>query len=419
MPEPRYVSRKISAGVILVDRDGRVLMQLRDDTPGVMFPDHWGLTGGAGHAGETQEETARREVLEETGITLGKIEPFKAYYFGEVKPAATRRSAKPATEYELYLFHAPCDVPAEELVCGEGRELRFFSPDATAGIDIAYNHREVLADFFASSAYALYLRGVPFGDADADSDAIEPLAHFLGTLDAGVPWFEALMQAIALWEQPAEIVGGHHYRYLIGGEAFDWLLLAERLLAVADGRIPAGEAERLLFAGRAPAEPDAPAAESGARMSDERLRALIGDSKHRAHLNYLYGVTVEEALQYAVELEVAKERSNANIKDPRSDEAARDPIYERIYGQPRTGLLAAFRTETGQPNSHNISLTELREFMYWLFKFRVKNQEPARVASDTRKALAQLSAMENAVRRAERQRPAAEPEPAAHRVAPA
>jgi 8-oxo-dGTP pyrophosphatase MutT (NUDIX family) len=417
MSEPRHVPRKISAGVILVDREGRVLMQLRDDTPGIMFPDHWGLTGGAGHAGETPEKTARREVLEETGIELAKMEPFKAYYFTETKtPGGARRSTKPGADYELYLFHAPCDAPAEELVCGEGRELRFFSPDEAAGIQIAYNHREVLADFFASSAYDRYLRGVPFGDEDGEGGTIEPLAHFLGALDAGVPWFEALMQAIALWEQPGEIVAGRQFRYLIGGEAFDWLLLAERLLSAADGRIPAGESERLLFEGRAPAEPYAPAAEAGARMSDDRLRALIGESKHRAHLNYLYGVTVEEALQYAVELEVAKERINVNIKDPRSDEAARDPIYERIYGRPRAELLGEFRDEAGQPKSPNISLAELREFMYWLFKFRVKNQEPARVASDTRKALAQLSAMENAVRRAGRQRP--QPVPA-EGVAPA
>jgi 8-oxo-dGTP pyrophosphatase MutT (NUDIX family) len=417
MPEPRHVPRKISAGVILVDREGRVLMQLRDDTPGMMFPDRWGLTGGAGHAGETPEEVARREVLEETGITLGKIEPFKAYYFTETKaPAGARRSTKPVADYELYLFHAPCHAPAEELACGEGRELRFFSPDEAARIDIAYNHRDVLADFFASSAYVRYLRGVPFGDEDAEGDSIEPLAHFLGALDAGAPWFEALMQAIALWEQPGEIVAGRQYRYLIGGEAFDWLLLAERLLAAADGRIPAGESERLLFEGRAPAEADATPGEAAPRMADDRLRALIGESKHRAHLNYLYGVTVEEALQYAVELEVAKERINVNIKDPRSDEAARDPIYERIYGRPRSELLGAFRDEMGQPKSPNISLAELREFMYWLFKLRVKNQEPARVASDTRKALAQLSAMENAVRRAGRQRP--QPAPA-ESVAPA
>ena len=48
------------------------------------------------------------------------------------------------------------------------------------------------------------------------------------------------------------------------------------------------------------------------------------------------------------------------------------------------------------------SLSELREFMYWLFKYRVRMCEPARVASDTRKALAQLSAMEDAVRRSGR-----------------
>jgi hypothetical protein len=51
---------------------------------------------------------------------------------------------------------------------------------------------------------------------------------------------------------------------------------------------------------------------------------------------------------------------------------------------------------------------EMREFQYWLFKYRVKNQEPARVASDTRKALAQLSAMEDAARRSRRNRARAE-----------
>ena len=81
MTEPRHHPRKISAGVILVDPDGRVLLQLRDDDPSIMFPGHWGITGGAGHGDETPEETARREVTEETGLTLGKIEPFKAYYF--------------------------------------------------------------------------------------------------------------------------------------------------------------------------------------------------------------------------------------------------------------------------------------------------------------------------------------------------
>ena len=56
-------------------------MQLRDDNPAIMYPGHWGLTGGAAAKGETPEQTARREVMEETGLQLGHIEPFRAYYF--------------------------------------------------------------------------------------------------------------------------------------------------------------------------------------------------------------------------------------------------------------------------------------------------------------------------------------------------
>jgi 8-oxo-dGTP pyrophosphatase MutT (NUDIX family) len=388
MAEARSVPRRISAGVILVDPEGRVLLQLRDDDPAIMFPGHWGITGGAGAPDETAEETARREVEEETGVRLDRFEPFRAYYFSERAGPSTRARA----DYELYLYHAPCVTPAEELVCGEGRALRYFGPEEIAALDVAYNHRDVLADFFASAIYARYLRGAPFGD---DADRIEPLAHFVGALDTGAPWFETLMQSVALWEQPEEQVGMRHYRYLIGGEAFDWLLLAERLLGEAAGRVPPVEAERLLFEARPPES-------EGATLDDARLRDLIGDAKHRAHLNYVYGVIVEEALQYAAELEIAKERSNVSIGDHREEGAPTDPIYERIYGRPRAELLAEFRAEQNRKRTSTISLTELREFFYWLFKYRVKNSEPARVASDTRKALAQLSAINDAVRRSGR-----------------
>jgi 8-oxo-dGTP pyrophosphatase MutT (NUDIX family) len=401
MPEPRSVPRKLSAGVILVDREGRVLLQHRDDDPAIMYPGHWGITGGAGLPGETPEQIARREVEEETGLVLDKIEAFRAYYTPAAPATGRGRAAAKRADYELYLFHAPCETPAEEMVCGEGTELRFFAPHELPGLDVAYNHREVLTDFFASPAYPRYLRGIPFGAPDDDATGIEPLEHFRAALEAGDDWFDAVMQAIALWERPQETVEGRAYRYLIGGEAFDWLLLAERLLEDADGRVPHDAAERLLFEGQPPRE-----------MDDDALHDMIGTSKHRAHLNYLYGVTVEEALQYAVELDISKEHRSVHIDDG-SDGVPRDPVFERIYDRGRAELLRAFRDDMQLPHAAAISLGELREFLYWLFKYRVAHQEPARVASDTRKALAQLSRMEDAVRRSGRRRAVREPEGAA------
>ncbi len=56
------------AGVLLLDAEDRVLLQLRADNG------CWGITGGAMELGETFEQTARREVLEETGLTVGELE---------------------------------------------------------------------------------------------------------------------------------------------------------------------------------------------------------------------------------------------------------------------------------------------------------------------------------------------------------
>lgn len=394
MAEHRPVPRRLSAGVILVDAAGRVLLQHRDDDPKIMFPSHWGITGGAGKRGESPEETARREVTEETGLRLGDIEPFKAYYSSEVAPANGRRgAAKTIAEYEVYVYHAPCPSPAEELICGEGRELRFFAPDDLAGVPLAYNHSEILGDFFASPVYGVYLRGAPFGEDDSDRGRFDPIGHFRKALAGGEPWFEAMMQAIALWRRPDERVGDRQYRYLIGGEAFDWLLLAERILGeVRPNMVDDAAVERLLFVGEAPVQ-----------LDDERLRALIGASKHQAHLNYMYGVILEQALQYAVELEVSKERLSVSIDDEaRYGRGSPDPLFERIYERPRAELLREFRSQAGLRHAPAISLEDLHEFMYWLFKYRVKHAEPARVASDARKALAQLSAIEEAARRAGR-----------------
>jgi len=225
-------------------------------------------------------------------------------------------------------------------------------------------------------------------------EAAEGVDAFLTALERGEEWYPALLDVIARWTTPSEVVDDAEYEYLVAGEAFDWLRLAQRLIEAAGDRVPEEEAERLLFEGSPP----------GGEDEDAFARA-IGPSKHRAHLNYQYGVVVEETLLLAAELELQKAGTLAGSGRPAPEVEA----YERVYGKPMNELLMLFRAESGQTWDNSISLREFKAFTYWCSKYRFKNSEPARVASDTRKALALLSQLAMTRRRSPRRRPEGSP----------
>jgi hypothetical protein len=204
----------------------------------------------------------------------------------------------------------------------------------------------------------------------------------------GEHWFEALLDAIGRWRLPEEVVGERSYRYLMGGEAFDWLVLADRLLDEMPDLVPPKERDALLFENRWPVD-----------IGDNEFAQRLGPAKHSAHLNFLYGVLVEGALQLSVEEEIHKEsRARAWGHDPRDDET----MYSRVYGKTRRELAAQYYEETATKLRDRITYPELQEFTYWLFKLRLRRQDKARVASDTRKGLAQLTRMELAIRESRR-----------------
>lgn len=211
----------------------------------------------------------------------------------------------------------------------------------------------------------------------------EAILRMRQAITDGQHWFEALLDAIGRWRMAREIVRDREYNYVIGGDAFDWLLLAERILDDVADLVPPREARALLYYGHWPIEID-----------DEEFAARLGKAKYSAHLNYLYGVLIEEALQLSVEEEIHKEsRSRAWGQDPREDLG----MYSRVYGFSRQQLLSRYYEDTAVLLTEKVSYSEWKAFTYWLFKQRLKVQDKARVASDTRKGLAQLSRMELAV----------------------
>lgn len=59
-----------AAGVFLLTQDGRIILQLRDDIPGIDNPGMITSFGGAAEPGETPVECALRELAEETGLEV-------------------------------------------------------------------------------------------------------------------------------------------------------------------------------------------------------------------------------------------------------------------------------------------------------------------------------------------------------------
>ena len=208
--------------------------------------------------------------------------------------------------------------------------------------------------------------------------------------DSSMDWRRALVETMGQWPLARESVGERRFVYLIGGEAFDWRALADRLIEACCEEVPKAEREEMLTGSGLPAN-----------MGEDEWMRTLGVEKYRAHLNYVYGVTVEQALQVAVQEEICK-RNVGNGYMPGEAECER--AYERLYGMGLIELWAEFREEV-PVSLHSGSgadgharadgpvsgcVADGDEFAYWLFKRRVAKADPARVASDTRKGLLQL-----------------------------
>lgn len=221
------------------------------------------------------------------------------------------------------------------------------------------------------------INGTAAGGNAALADVI---CQMRDAITSGTPWAEALLEAVGRWPLASEELVGVRYQYLLLGEAFDWLALAGRLLAEVDGLAPPEDVEALLFQGGLPLG-----------VTPEQFQAAIGPEKHRAYLNYYYGVVVEETLLLAVEEEIRKNRTATGL--PESRDIA-DLACRRIYGAPQRELLTAYLAETGKPPSDTLSLGGLKEFTYWLFKRRIACTDSSKVASDTKKGLERLASMQ-------------------------
>lgn len=115
--------------VLIFNEDSEVLLQHRIDGG-------WGLPGGIMEMGESLEETARREVKEETGLILGELK-LAGVFSG---PEYFLRVANGDELYSVTAVYFTNDIQGEiKMDESESVELQFFSLDQLpAGLTESY-----------------------------------------------------------------------------------------------------------------------------------------------------------------------------------------------------------------------------------------------------------------------------------------
>jgi 8-oxo-dGTP diphosphatase len=106
----------VVVGVIMEDHNGRIALQLRDDSPEVVNAGKWSIFGGKVEQGEKAEQAALREMHEELTVELL---PEKLIYLGEY--------FLPDTEF--HIFYYSVDKELDDAILNEGQAWRWCTPD--------------------------------------------------------------------------------------------------------------------------------------------------------------------------------------------------------------------------------------------------------------------------------------------------
>jgi len=130
------INRRLTV-VIVFNDDKHILMQYRgSDAP--TSANQWSLPGGGIEQGETPEDAACRELLEETGLHIEK--PLESLWHGTLPSISC-----PGTYNEWYAFTAHTHAGQEDVVVGEGEAMTFFLLQEAMKLDIPESTRYLLS----------------------------------------------------------------------------------------------------------------------------------------------------------------------------------------------------------------------------------------------------------------------------------
>ena len=128
----------VAAGVLICNDAGDLLLQRRTDDQ------LWGIPGGSMELGESAEETARREVREETDLVVGDLRLFGVFSGADMYHVYPN-SDQVAIVSVVYLA---TPESSQAPMCGdESLELRYFTRDALQAVPLSAPNRPIIRRF--------------------------------------------------------------------------------------------------------------------------------------------------------------------------------------------------------------------------------------------------------------------------------
>ncbi|MEB3339718.1 NUDIX hydrolase [Okeania sp.] len=129
--------------IAILYRQGKFLLQLRDDISGIAHPGKWAFFGGHIEPRETPEVAMKRELIEEISYAPDTVWEFGVYY---------------DTHVVRHVFYAPLTVELKDLVLGEGWDMgllttgeikagKAYSENAGMERSLGEFHQKILLDF--------------------------------------------------------------------------------------------------------------------------------------------------------------------------------------------------------------------------------------------------------------------------------
>ena len=125
----------------IITCNGKLLLEKRRDS------DIWGLPGGGCKKGETGRDAIAREIYEELGLRIHKDRFEKLAVYDDPGRIAAYRDGS-VWRMVIVVYGLTFEEEPQMRISAESKDLRFFTKEELADIEIAITHSDIVEDFF-------------------------------------------------------------------------------------------------------------------------------------------------------------------------------------------------------------------------------------------------------------------------------